>query len=506
MTTSDFEELLDALAPRHPSAIRSFVEADPLHLMAACGQETMPFHVEAMQELLTHRRMLWLAPRGFGKSNVGIFFAAWLAIAHPDHWHPSIDQLLFEGAPERVCPQNIRIALVGASQDSASQLLWSIRALLQRPVLSAAFGSLVGEGRWRERNADTALRDSSRKEPTLSTLGIDSGIAGGHFEVFLADDVYTQGNMRTERGREHTRRIWTDVVLPTLRPYGRMIVLGTRWARDDLAATLIQKQAEGDWDRVLVTPALVEGDDGVRRSIWPEAWPLDRLQKRRAEMGDRPFRAQYLMDPSGIGGGMFDEEMLKRFLDFELLGAAERRGAETCIGIDPALSMGEKADYSAIVAVTKVGDRFFIRECQRGRWSWPEVIRLTQALAKRMGRVRYIIIESTHAQRALVSDFRKVDRDLPVRGQLPERMAGKSKSGRAMAYLKYFEVGDWQPDPRVYFAAPTEANGIARLIEEMSSFPHEAGSDDCVDALIYAMRGFEIQQTRMIKLPPGVRL
>jgi phage terminase large subunit-like protein len=500
MRPSEFAELLEHLADTYPGAVRGFIEAHPLHLMAACAQEVKGFHADAMASVLKHRRMLWLMARGFGKSNLAIYLGAWLAITHPERWHHSIDSVaFFEGAPERVTPANIRIALVSSTQDHAMQLLFSVKSVLQRPILQKTFGSLVGEKRWREKSADTALRSTTRKEPTFSAMGVDSGIAGGHFEVFVADDIYTTQNMRTERSREYTRRTWTETILPTVRPYGRVLVLGTRWARDDLAATIIDQASRGEWDAVVTTPALFEDAQGERHSIWPELWSMKRLTAKKREMGERPFRAQYLMDPSGIGGGMYEEEWLRRHQDVEDLPEFDRRRAVTCIGIDPALSLGERADHTALVAVTQVGQRFYVRECRRGKWTYSQIIQEARELARKYDPVRWIIVESTQGQVALVHEFRRTARDLPARKQDPLRMPGKSKEGRAMQYLKLFEIHEAQPEPRVFFATPTPANGIERLLEELAAFPIERGSDDCVDAMNYAFRGFEISRTRFRK-------
>jgi phage terminase large subunit-like protein len=501
VNAADFAEFADHLAESYPGSVRAFVEAHPLHLMAVCGQETRPFHIEAMGEALEHRTMLWLAPRGFGKSNIAIYLGAWLSIAHPDHWHESIDSVaLFEGAPERVTPANIRIALVSSTQDAAQMGLFSIKSVLQRPVLTRAFGSLVGEKRWRERSADTSLRSSVRKEPTFSTMGIDAGIAGIHVEVFIADDIYTAANMRTERSREFTREIWNSTIAPTIRPYGRVLVLGTRWARDDLAATLLEKQKLGEWSRVLITPAITEDADGNRESIWPALWPLERLLQKRAEMTERSFRAQYLLDSSGIGGGLYQEEWLQRFLDVESLSDDDKRRAVTTIGIDPAISLGERADHTAIVAITRIADRYFIRECKRFRGTYREIVDQTRAMAKRLGNIHWIVVEATQAQRALVNDFKQYARELPVRGQLPERMSGRDKVGRALAYVRLFEVHEGQPEAKVWFSTPSPANGLDRLIEEMGAFPAEKGGDDCIDALTYAFRGHEISKARLLKV------
>jgi len=380
------------------------------------------------------------------------------------------------------------------------QALFAIKVVLQRPLMQKAFGSLVGGTRWTTKLSDTALRDSTRKEPTFSTLGMDSSIVGGHYEVFIADDIATGANMRTKHAREHAGRVWTEAVLPTIRPYGRVLVCGTRWHRDDIAGVLIEAEVRGEWDKVLTIRAIEEDEDGNRRSIWPALWPLKRLNAKRREMSERAFRAQFLMDPSGLGGGMYSEEMLNRYADVEDLPDQVRSRAVTCIGVDPAMSLGERADHTAVVAVTRIGDRYYVRECRRGKWSFSEIIAHTQAMAKRYGRIHWVVVESTQAQRVLVSDFKRYARELPVRAQDPLQMAGKSKEGRAMAYLRLFETDEMRPEPKVWFSTPTDENGIGRLQEEMAAFPQERGADDCVDALVYALRGFGISKTKLHKV------
>ena len=500
MKTQELEELIFHLAESgYAPDVRAFIEQHPLHLMVATGQETPEIHVQAMQEMLAQRTMLWTAPRGFGKTTLTLFYCAWLAIAEPDNHHPSIGNL-FPGAPERVGPSNIRIALISATAEAAETLLFSIRALLQRPIVDVCFGNLVGTDRWRTRAADTSLRDSKRKEATFSTLSIGASIAGGHYEFAVLDDLYHQSNSANERAREHVRQVFFDVILPTLRSYGRMLLLGTRWHREDLAHTLMLKERDGEWGKVLVTRAIVDGEDGKEESAWPGGFSIRALRARRREMGSAAFEAQYLMNPGGLGGGMFQREWLETYGTLQELPVDQQRGAVTCIGIDPAVSLGERADHTAIVVATCVDERYYISECQRGKWTFRQTVEKTRQIARRYRNVRWVVVEATQAQAALVRDFRRYAPELPVRGQLPERMPGKSKEGRAMAFVHLFETHPEEPDSKVFFAPPTEENGIKELQQEMSVFPFEKGPDDAVDALIYSLHGFTVTRTRLLRL------
>jgi hypothetical protein len=495
LTAAEFSEGIEEVAEHYPGSVRRFIEAHPLHLMAALGAATEPFHVKAVNQAISSRQLLWLMARGFGKTQVlSIFFPTWLSVAHPDKWDRSIDSVaFFEGAPERVTPQNIRIALVSSTRDRAAQSLFAIKQVLQHPVMQRTFGSLVGAHRWRENSADTALRRSDRKEPTFECLGIDSGIAGGHHELVVLDDIFTDKNQRTERGREATLTTWQSTVQPTIRPYGRVILLGTRWHPKDLASTILEQHRSGNWGSVIVQPAVVERSDGSKESIWPGLWPMKKLDERRREMGDRPFRAQFLMDASALGGGMFEDEWLERFGEIAKQDLAK---AQISIGIDPATSLGERADKTGIVVVAKVPPFYYVLEAQAGKWTYSETIARTKLLAKRYwSQLKWILVEDVGGHAGLVQQFRREARDLPVRGANPKRLPGPDKAGRMMFWLAPIEQG------RLFFARPTPENGIEQLLDQLRGFPLDkgAGVDDLVDALAYALFGTEFSKGRAVK-------
>jgi phage terminase large subunit-like protein len=113
---------------------------------------------------------------------------------------------------------------------------------------------------------------------------------------------------------------------------GRRWFLGTRWHENDLYSELI---AAG-W------PALVRtaiGPDG--QALWPDLWPVAKLEAKRIELGSAIFNLQYQNDPSGMGGNIFERDWF-RYID-EVPAGARR------VGLDLNASSSERADYTAAV-------------------------------------------------------------------------------------------------------------------------------------------------------------
>lgn len=91
-------------------------------------------------------------------------------------------------------------------------------------------------------------------------------------------------------------------------------------------------------------PAIVTDDDGQRRSIWPEKWPLDSLL---AIEHTRQFQKNYMSSPIGADGGYWVFEDIARA---RMLGVAPAP-TRILVELDPAVTSTGKSDYTGIAVV-----------------------------------------------------------------------------------------------------------------------------------------------------------
>ena len=495
LSEKDLREGLDDAIENTPDVVRRWIEYHPANLMRLLGLSNgwtvKPFHYEAVEDVARHKESMWLAPRGSGKSQtLAVIYPLWLSVARPENMCP-LFRGLFKESPRPIGPQNIRIALTSNSAEKAEALLFQIKSLLESPVMVGLYGSLRSETRWQEAKADTALRTEKLREATFTALGIGSKIAGGHYDLVIADDWVTEDNARTQLQRERMSNFWKYTIKGTCEPWCRVIVAGTRYHPADWYAEIYDWHLKGHWSHIRRTPAL----DELGLSYWPEMYSVAELQARREQIGTLAFLSQYQNIIDKAIGGFFQREWVENFIEWSSLPLEDRQKAKTVIALDPAFAAGPKADWSVFAVLSYIEPYFYVRRIFRGQWTQFDLVKHAIELNAEY-HPQLFGIEDVAAQAWLIQELQRTAR-LPLR-RLPPR--GIDKVGRADKVRTFFER------MRVFIEQPTQTNGIPRLIEEMLTFPTQLktpGWDDTVDALVWAMLLITKPRGRLIKLPRG---
>ena len=157
---------------------------------------------------------------------------------------------------------------------------------------------------------DVTLADDSKAANRWHTdtggmyvaAGVGTAITGRGADILLIDDPFKD---REEADSEIRRqRVWdwyTSTAYTRLMPGGAVIVINTRWHDDDLSGRLIYEQGNGDkWD-VLSLPAI----DAQDKALWPEWYPLERLEQIRSVLPARDWNALYQQNPIPDDGDYF---------------------------------------------------------------------------------------------------------------------------------------------------------------------------------------------------------
>lgn len=473
-------ELFDQLADEAPEQVRLWLEQHPRNLQLYMGWELEDFHDEAFSDLLSHKQMLWLAPRGSGKStSAAVILAAWFGIARPQFWDPDLGDL-FPGAPRTIGPHNIRVALTSNSHEKAVALHFQVKAILLSERIVKLFGNLEGK-RWKDELSDTTLRTEKLREGTYTALGLGSKVTGGHYDVVVCDDWVTLENARTELQRSRIRDFWSFTVKPTHEPWARTIVCGTRYHPQDWYGTIYDWHKGGQWQHVLRHPAITTDDDGQEHSYWPTVWPLQALYEVRDQIGGIAFATQYQNEVDMMLGEFFESRWLERFVKWDEIKPEKRAAARTVLSLDPSIKGGESNDWAVFTLLSYIQPDFMVRWVWRGKWTQNELIERCVKLWKKHKPVS-VPIEAVQGQEYLVQELRRKTK-VPAKSMLPRKI---SKAGRAEKVRTYFETG------RVAFETPTPANGIQRMLDELMAFAPDAKAsskqvDDCVDSLVWGM-------------------
>ena len=184
------------------------------------------------------------------------------------------------------------------------------------------------------------------KDVTLYSAGAGGAIISKRFDLILCDDILDEENTATPEAREKVETWFWKTLRPCLVPGGIFIVLGTRWAEDDLYQHLIDPPEKGGkgW-RHLIVKAISTDETGAEKSYWPGYWSLAQLEEERKTMGTALFSCSYQNDISGLmQGNIFQGRNFDYFTSLP-----EGHSFTGKMGIDLASSEKERADYTARV-------------------------------------------------------------------------------------------------------------------------------------------------------------
>jgi predicted phage terminase large subunit-like protein len=215
-------------------------------------------------------------------------------------------------------------------------------------------------------------------------VGVGGGLAGRGFHIGIIDDpIRGREDALSPVKREKVFDWFKSVFYPAqdsdeIRQHGAIILTMTRWDINDLAAAVQQVNEDSEhaekWE-VLTMPAI--SDDG--KALWPERWPIDKLKKIRAAIGEYEFEAQYQQRPFARDAGMFKRAWFDHFKDaipninrwiryWDKAGTAGGEGARTA---------------GVLVGSFWEGDweRFIIVDIISGRWGSAERERVIKQTA-----------------------------------------------------------------------------------------------------------------------------
>lgn len=167
------------------------------------------------------RRKLICVPRGCLKSTLAcVAFPIWLLINNPD----------------------LRILIDSELYTNSKTFLREIKAHLENPMMSFAFGSFRGEI-WNESEIFIRQRKYPKKEASVTVGGIGTTKVGQHYDVIIGDDYNSQNNTNTP---ENAQKVIDHYRYNTsiLEPDGIYAVIGTRYSENDLIGYILNNEQD----------------------------------------------------------------------------------------------------------------------------------------------------------------------------------------------------------------------------------------------------------------------
>ena len=184
---------------------------------------------------------------------------------------------------------------------------------------------------------------------------------------------------------------------------------------------------------------------------------------------DIVFRQEYMAEFIDLQGALVKREDIRYGQPFD------GYRVEYNMGVDLAISTKEGADYTAIAVVGKVENRYYIVDVMRRQMGFNDTKTAIKKMAAKW-QPTFVNIEAVQYQAAIVEDLKMEMREYYVNAIHPDR----DKRSRFLPTLGKYEHGLVYHSPSL----PPEFEG------ELLQFP-EGDHDDMVDAMVYAMKGFD---------------
>jgi predicted phage terminase large subunit-like protein len=351
---------------------------------------------------------------------------------------------------------------------------------------------------------DTSVADDQKAAGKWSTtaggqyyaVGVGGSIAGRGADLFVIDDPHSEQDIKagTRTPFDAAWNWFQTGPLQRLMPGGAIIVIMTRWSQLDLTGRLIDhqmKNPDADQWEVVELPAILHENSDNEKSLWPEQWPLEQLQAKRAGMDPRFWQSQYMQQPTSEVAAVIKRDYWKIW---------EAENPPKCDYIiqswDTAHETKTSSDYSAC---TTWGVWFneedhgnahvILLDAIKGRWAFPEL--------KKKALEHYkdwepdaCLVEKKAAGAPLIQELRAMGIPLsefsPSRGKANQ---SNDKIVRLNSVADFFASGRvWAPDTR----------WAREVVEEVAAFP--AGEhDDYVDTLTQAL--MRMRMGGFIRLP-----
>lgn len=327
-------------------------------------------------------------------------------------------------------------------------------------------------------------------------VGVGGSIAGRGADLFVIDDPHSEQDLRSGSNTPFDAA-WTwfqTGPLQRLMPGGSIILIMTRWSKLDLTEKLIQhqiKNPDADKWELVELPALLYENTPQEKSLWPEQWPLEQLQAKRAGMSPRYWQAQYMQNPTSEIAALIKRE------SWRLWEGEKPPKCEYIIqSWDTAHETKTSNDYSASTTWgvwfnEKDNDNahVILLDAIRGRWEFPELKRRAIEHYKEW-EPDTCLIEKKAAGAPLIQELRgmgmSVSEFSPSRAKLG---SSNDKFVRMNSISDMFASGRiWYPDTR----------WAREVVEEVASFP-EGEHDDYCDTLTQAL--MRVRQGGFIRLP-----
>lgn len=381
----------------------------------------------------------------------------------------------------------LKVVYATYSQARANAVSRQIRGLVQHWTPLAQGSSSVQ--RW-----------ETKEGGGLLAAGRGSAMTGFRSDMTVIDDpIKDMQEAQSELIRETTVEWFSSVVLTRMAALSQIIVIATRWHKDDLIAH-VQKALDAQY--INIPAQATHEDDILGREIGE--W-LPSVQNRsekswqliKSAVGTYVWQALYQGDPQVTGGSYINVDKMDVIPWSQVVFQGERGIMQTLeralviqswdltFGSAPGRSKrgtnSTTGDYVAGHVYAVIGLKWFLVDRVHGRYTFTETLTKVQQLAARWPQTSRIYVEKTANGAAVIDSLKK--RAALIKPVSPQG----SKEARALAAQPVIDQGNVAILDSVYDES---------MFQEFRDFPFGKHDDD-VDALTQAINNGKADYFKM---------
>ncbi len=148
--------------------------------------------------------------------------------------------------------------------------------------------------------------DGKLYEGSIKLMGTGGTLTGQNVDILICDDLIKGFSDVTPTLLDKKIEWFKSIILQRLEPHSKLIILGTRWASNDIIGYLKETQTQ-DYRFIELTALNNDETD----CIWNNRYTVDFFRDRRQEMGERLFNALYQQQPLDMTGTFFNLDHIR---------------------------------------------------------------------------------------------------------------------------------------------------------------------------------------------------
>lgn len=326
---------------------------------------------------------------------------------------------------------------------------------------------------------------------SMRSMGVGGPITGKGFDLLIIDDpVKNRAEAESEVYRTAAWEWLESTALTRLEPGGVCVLAMARWHEDDLVGR-VHAEMGAEWTRLSI-PAIAEEGDPLGRpvgaALWPQRYPIARLERIQRRVGAYWFNALYQQRPSPPTGRIFQRADWQTYYAPQPLETFDR----LVWSWDMAFKGNADSDYVVAQAWGRRGADFYLLHQQRERLDYPATKALVQGNYRdaQWAPIRRVLIEDKANGSAIIADLRH---------EVPGLIGVPTPDGKL---ARAHRVSPYVASHNVHLPSPELAPWIAGFIDEAAAFPAGA-NDDQVDAFTQAVSDLASYNESSVSVPTG---